>query len=328
MSNHQAAIDIAISYYRSLAPFKNEIYIIEDVLLLNNRQGAVIFIATINILYFLFTKLRLPTYSIIALFSIIYLARFYIYKGIRNLSKMFQSRDYEEADDIITIHQISIFAGVGYIFFGKLINYFEESVLNFNLVTVAYVMFALYSLFIITYYLGDTIFLWVLLHCLFLVPIMLYYRIDFKLFQFPFSVEREISIAILKYVEQKEKEEKEQQELKEKEQKEQEQKEKEQKEREQKEKEEREQKEKEQKEQEQREKEQKEKELKENEQKEQEHIEQNTEHKEQTIDQKEQNEHGHEPKIQTQSNEPNTQHVQEEIKGQHPESSHLHSETK
>jgi energy-converting hydrogenase Eha subunit E len=196
-------MNVAIDAYKLLRPYRLNIYAVEDILLWNNKKGAIFFFSCLNLIFWLIASLNFPVYSIISIgVFLVFIGKEKLVTIACFVTSSLRYRDsYAEADDIITLEHLCAFIGVFTHVWKDFIRFVKLSFLDFNLSNVALLTFIVFSTFIASYYLGDKLCIWVIVHFILFIAMILYYRIGFKIMHFPWKVEREFYHAIMTYKE-------------------------------------------------------------------------------------------------------------------------------
>ena len=184
-----------------LWPYRLNLYAVQDILLFNNKKDAILFFLTVNVIYWLIAQFSLPVYSHIAIITyIILICGEKLISLTEFITRFLRYRNYDSADDIITLEHCCAFIGVFSYLWKDVVHFVQSSCLNFNLINVSLITFILFSSFIVCYYLGDVLCIWLILHFILLIPYILYHRIGLKTIHFPFAAERELYHAVYDYI--------------------------------------------------------------------------------------------------------------------------------
>ena len=201
------ALPAALFLYHQIKPLKNDLLYFQDGFTGYKIIPTVCLYLIINIICFLISQLHLPPYSFLSLLVCmlmipgdVYLFMFHTFCYSFKRTPGYVPKPYLNSS--LALPELCARLGVLYSVSLFLLGYIFNSLHSFSFVNVSVITFVIGALFYISYWLGDVLVSFLIVHVLFFMPLIITRKIGFSFFYYPDDLEIEILEQIKPVIEE------------------------------------------------------------------------------------------------------------------------------
>lgn len=203
----EKAAPTALFLYHQLKPLKNDLLYFQDGFTGYRPIPTICLYLVLNILFFLFIQMKLPLYSIVALFVCVlmipgdinlFLFHAFCYSFKRPAG--YVPRPWLNSS--LPLPELCARLSVIYCVVIVLLEYIRNSLKSFSFVNVSLITFIIAMMFYIAYWLGDVVVTFIVLQILFFIPLVFTRKIGFRFAHYPDELELEVLEQIRPVIEE------------------------------------------------------------------------------------------------------------------------------